>query len=134
MKLVREHINFQRGLDPKDAMHIGKQDKQQLIEKIKEAYNRGLSVQNGITSQIYHATLKKILYPATQIEITDKYIKIYAPAFTSHHIKLITHALNWAVPDKWNIKGTEWNSNTKTGRLTFAGPAKAEDLNKTDEF
>jgi len=33
MKLIREHINrFERGLDPKAAMHVGQQYKEKLIK------------------------------------------------------------------------------------------------------
>ena len=32
MKLVKEHINFERGLDPKDAMGIGNRDWENLGE------------------------------------------------------------------------------------------------------
>jgi hypothetical protein len=33
MKLVKEHINFERGLDPRDAMNTGN-----IIERLKQRY------------------------------------------------------------------------------------------------
>ena len=34
MKLVKEHINFERGLDPKKSMGTGKYAEQNLVEKL----------------------------------------------------------------------------------------------------
>ena len=43
MKLVREHINFQRGLDPKDAMQTGDVEGRRR-EKIKEELRRAAKI------------------------------------------------------------------------------------------
>ena len=127
---ITESINFKRGLDPKDAMQIGTQDKQRLIQKMEEAYRRGYSNQNeehwGFTPKLWHATIRKILYPTTKIEITDKQILINAPSFTDRHIILITNALNYITPDPFNIRGVSWNSPYKTGKLTFVGPTQED--------
>ena len=43
MKLVKEHINFERGLDPRDAMRTG-----DIIERLKNRYEKLLYNLKGL--------------------------------------------------------------------------------------
>lgn len=125
---TNEAQNFERGMDPKNSMQIGLQFKKQLVEKMQGSYDRGYSSQNeehwGFTPKLWHATIQKILYPTTKIEITDQYILINAPSFTYRNFRIIYESLNFisggSGDSNWSIKGVEWNTLPHIGKLTFA--------------
>src|ERR1035437_1625134 len=91
MKIVYESLNeFQninKDLNPLDSLNIGMQFKKHLIDRMKESYRRGYSSQNkkdwGFSSQLWHATIKKILSSSTKIDITDYEIIISSSSVIS---------------------------------------------------
>ena len=121
MKIVYESLNeFQninKDLNPLDSLNIGMQFKKHLIDRMKESYRRGYSSQNkkdwGFSSQLWHATIKKILSSSTKIDITDYEIIISSSLLKNDNLNLIVNCLNF-IQDNWNIRSSSYNTNDKS--------------------
>jgi TRAP-type mannitol/chloroaromatic compound transport system permease large subunit len=100
-------------------MNIGSgKYKNELIEKIILSYHKGLCVQDGITTQLFQSVIKKLKSIETIVtinkqsyfgdpgEITIKFPPLY---FRNKHLRFIIDALNWSVPDKWNIRSSHFD-------------------------
>src|ERR1035437_10082704 len=121
MKIVYESLNeFQninKDLNPLDSLNIGMQFKKHLIDRMKESYRRGYSSHNkkdwGFSSQLWHATIKKILSSSTKIDITDYEIIISSSLLKNDNLNLIVNCLNF-FQDNWNIRSSSYNTNDKS--------------------
>lgn len=85
MKLVKEHINFERGLDPKDAMQTGDvlfRKREKIKEELRKAVEilvydlqiSPMSVSENFDGESTEIEFKGLMYTSTKMRLCIYYI------------------------------------------------------------
>jgi hypothetical protein len=81
MKLIKEHINFERGQDPLDAMNLGnvtKRNIQKLLQELQDEYGGDIDYNSGVNVGFYYLN-KRItieMIDSSQLYHVQLYVKV----------------------------------------------------------